>query len=534
MSYRNPKIIDDKSGLIVPQAIAQGAAALAKGITDYGIEEKKRLAKIEVKNKKDQASLIAIGNLHAKNSAVFNAGLKDMSESMRSTLITRNERLLNRIDEIKRSQIVDGNTSVELSKELGILQQGILEGNSLSEDIISTSGILTELVSNAQKLGDTVFYKEDEEGSLRSETIIKAAGGAEGFKASMIEKEGQLYASFYNKEANKTYDIPAAEFKSLAEDLLLERSGNASVQQIETINKELREKDGSIKQGLINTTEKMSPEVRGPYMVYGNIQTLDTKQISAIRENSIDKTMALIESSNQSTQLQNTYLNDLKIDPAEYRNKSAEEQREMVADRAGQLFEDSTGIKIKKTGNEADPVVYYKEVLTSKKAISTGTSANYSEETKNLMNKFEGVVLSDLNNKEDINSLFDLSETTKISYNNGKKNITNLNTKTFPNKAPIITINLEGVGTTQGDGTEKLTDFTYDLSNRVDFINLFLDNPSLNMSLKGIGIKNKARAINDLWKKVNKNSESQDNQEVISKPGSTGAMGPSVDFIKNK
>tara|TARA_R110002126_G_scaffold284958_1_gene435019 strand:+ start:665 stop:2134 length:1470 start_codon:yes stop_codon:yes gene_type:complete len=484
MSYRNPKIIDDKSGLIVPQAIAQGAAALAKGITDYGIEEKKRLAKIEVKNKKDQASLIAIGNLHAKNSAVFNAGLKDMSESMRSTLITRNERLLNRIDEIKRSQIVDGNTSVELSKELGILQQGLLEGNSLSEDIIGTSGILTELVSNAQKLGDTVFYKEDEEGSLRSETIIKAAGGAEGFKASMIEKEGQLYASFYNKEANKTYDIPAAEFKSLAEDLLLERSGNASVQQIETINKELREKDGSIKQGLINTTEKMSPEVRGPYIVYGNIQTLDTKQISAIRENSIDKTMALIESSNQSTQLQNTYLNDLKIDPAEYRNKSAEEQREMVADKAGQLFEDSTGIKIKKTGNEADPVVYYKEVLTSKKAVPKSASAY----DKNTFSQLEGITLDTLSEDN-----LGVGKNGQFYYGDKPKDIAFLEMN-----GSEVTIGLEGQTEEDDDGIKTQLTKTYDLRQKQDFMD-FYNKTSLSRTSS---IKQRTMALNALWNKM--------------------------------
>jgi len=44
MSYRNPKIIDDKSGLIVPQAIEKATATLGKGIVAYGLEEKKRAA----------------------------------------------------------------------------------------------------------------------------------------------------------------------------------------------------------------------------------------------------------------------------------------------------------------------------------------------------------------------------------------------------------------------------------------------------------------------------------------------------------
>ena len=52
MSYRQPKIIDDKSGLIVPQAMAQGAAILAKGITAFGVEEKKRKAEEKKKAEK--------------------------------------------------------------------------------------------------------------------------------------------------------------------------------------------------------------------------------------------------------------------------------------------------------------------------------------------------------------------------------------------------------------------------------------------------------------------------------------------------
>ena len=98
MSYRNPQIVQDKSGMIIPQALAQASGAIAKGIQVFGAEQKKRQEAAEAKRLKDNKQLIAISNAHAANSAAFNAGLTDMSKSMRDTLITRNERILDEID----------------------------------------------------------------------------------------------------------------------------------------------------------------------------------------------------------------------------------------------------------------------------------------------------------------------------------------------------------------------------------------------------------------------------------------------------
>ena len=44
MSYRNPKIIDDKSGQVLGQAIVQGAQNLAKGVVGYEQERRKAIA----------------------------------------------------------------------------------------------------------------------------------------------------------------------------------------------------------------------------------------------------------------------------------------------------------------------------------------------------------------------------------------------------------------------------------------------------------------------------------------------------------
>jgi len=221
MSYKNPQIVQDKSGMIIPQALAQASGAIAKGIQTFGIQERKKQAKEEAKRLRDNKQLIDISNAHAKNSALFNAGLTDMSESMRDTLITRNERILSEIDFIKRSQQIDGNTSPDLSKRLGQLQQGLLEGNGLSKKIIATSGVLTELMQNEEKLNTNLFYTEDENGSdERSKSIVMAFGGVIGYKGSMLEEDGKLYAVDTNP-VGKKFKILVSECDSIADEYIL-------------------------------------------------------------------------------------------------------------------------------------------------------------------------------------------------------------------------------------------------------------------------------------------------------------------------
>jgi len=57
MSYRNPKIIDDKSGQVLGQAIAQGAQTIAQGI--IGMEKQNQLAREKREKEAREAKLRA-------------------------------------------------------------------------------------------------------------------------------------------------------------------------------------------------------------------------------------------------------------------------------------------------------------------------------------------------------------------------------------------------------------------------------------------------------------------------------------------
>ena len=62
MSYRNPKIIDDKSGLIVSQAIEKASGTLAQGIAVFGAEVKRREEVLKKENERRNDIYIGLAN----------------------------------------------------------------------------------------------------------------------------------------------------------------------------------------------------------------------------------------------------------------------------------------------------------------------------------------------------------------------------------------------------------------------------------------------------------------------------------------
>ena len=361
MSYRNPQIVQDKSGMIIPQALAQASGAIAKGIQVFGAEQKKRQEAAEAKRLKDNKQLIAISNAHAANSAAFNAGLTDMSKSMRDTLITRNERILDEIDFIRRSQLVDGNASPELSKRLGELQQGITEGNGLSKKIIATSGVLTELIENEEKLNSNLFYRQDENGSdERSKTIVWAFGGAEGYKGGMVEEDGKLYAVATNPEG-ETFKIPASEFDSIADDLILTKDVNAATEQI-NFTKEALFDGTKLREEMVDSRENFL-EFESGSRVTGSRSILNTDMVNSVRQNAVNKTQSLIQSAAGNSQLQDEYLRDLGLDPETFRKADNLQKIQMVAQRSASLFDDANRIYQDNSGN------YYFDDVQTRRAI---------------------------------------------------------------------------------------------------------------------------------------------------------------------
>jgi len=460
MSYRQPQIIQDKSGMIIPQALAQASGAVAKGIQTFGIEERKREAKAEAKRLKDSKQLIDISNAHAKNSAVFNAGLTEMSESMRDTLISRNERILSEIDSIKRAQLVDGNTSPDLSKRLGQLQQGLLEGNGLSKKIIATSGVLTELMQNEEKLNTNLFYTEDENGSdEQSKSIVMAFGGVKGYKGSMIEEDGKLYAVATNPEG-KTFKILASEFDSIADDLILEKKVNAATEQINFTKKALF--DGTkLREEMVDSRESFLEFDMGS-KITGSRAILNTDMVNSVRQNAVNETQSLIQSAAGNSQLQNEYLKDLGLDPEVFRKADNLQKIGMVAGRSASLFDDANNIYQDNAGN------YYFDDVQTRRAVPAS-----DRESAVIMNKYTSDLdkaLQDGTSKEDaLATIFKIGGNRRIRIGGSyytPKNVTI--------DGDVVTVTKTGkpnYEVKESEGGEDLDKISYDLSDPTKLYN---------------------------------------------------------------
>ena len=394
MSYRQPQIIQDKSGMIIPQALAQASGAVAKGIQTLGIEEKKRKAEEKKKAEQDNRQLIAIGNAHAKDSAIFNAGLKDMSESMRNTLITRNERSLNRIDEIKRAQIIDGNSSPALSKELGGLQQNILEGNSLAKTMIATSGNLDTLLKEYEKMGKTMFYRNGEDGTNeRSRAIVLGFGGAPGYDAAMIEEGGKLYAQVTDKQSKKVFKIEASQFQSIADDLIVNAVDIEG--QMSTINSQgTFNKDGSLATSLTVAAGKesaLSSRMDGnKTKVFYRDTTLNQLAVAAVKNKSFENALATIESSADDSQLEQITLGKVGISGDKYETyknlESREEKSAMIKESSDEFFNKQLSQKgiINEGGNYIYRKDIQKETVSQENSSSNDSSKMFNTYTKGL------------------------------------------------------------------------------------------------------------------------------------------------------
>tara|TARA_R110000868_G_scaffold35686_1_gene127617 strand:+ start:268 stop:1758 length:1491 start_codon:yes stop_codon:yes gene_type:complete len=394
MSYRQPQIIQDKSGMIIPQALAQASGAVAKGIQTFGVEEKKRKAEEKKKAEQDNRQLIAIGNAHAKDSAIFNAGLKDMSESMRNTLITRNERSLNRIDEIKRAQIIDGNTSPALSKELGGLQQNILEGNSLAKTMIATSGNLDTLLKEYEKMGKTMFYRNGEDGTNeRSKAIVLGFGGAPGYDAAMIEEGGKLYAQVTDKQSKKVFKIEASKFQSIADDLIVNAVDIEG--QMSTINSQgTFNKDGSLATSLTVAAGKesaLSSRMDGnKTKVFYRDTTLNQLAVDAVKNKSFENALATIEASADDSQLEQITLGKIGISGDKYETyknlESREEKSAMIKESSDEFFNKQLSQKgiINEGGNYIYRKDIQKETVSQENSSSNDSSKMFNTYTKGL------------------------------------------------------------------------------------------------------------------------------------------------------
>ena len=400
MSYRNPKIIDDKSGLIVPQAIEKATATLGQGIVAFGAEEKRREEVRKKEQERRDKIYIGLANDMAKDSTLFNKGISKGSTELRNTLIPRNEMLLKRINNIQVQQQINGNRDPELSKELSNLRIQISDGNNFAESYMETATLLTKTMEDPQAfvLGEKTFTMID--GSQdESETIFNAIGGNPNYTRSFTS---DLSVIVTNKTTGQSFKNTREQFEAKAKNLYITKKNNTSVLQTKIMNDKIYNKDGSISPFLLegqgDATVGQEPDGEG-YVARYKTQILNDTAVDNIKTALLNDTFAYVESF-VSKQEQGLYLKDIGITGEQlekYQNGDRGNRRDLIEGSRDLIFNKNSGITQDKKGN-----------YVIKKQIGNSIKTNVTKATDKQIDRRDAI--------NTIRKNFDASNKTKDDF----------------------------------------------------------------------------------------------------------------------
>jgi hypothetical protein len=375
MSYRNPQIIQDRSGEIIPQAIAQATGAIAKGVATLGVQRRKEREKRELEDKQFNKDLIALSNEKAKNAALFNKGLKGVSESMRQEMLKANEDALQKIYEIKKAQL-SGDSNPALADELARQQMKITGYNEMVTSGIGATTGLGEAVDNYEEGGRTIFLVDGKDGTKdESRTLFFAWGGAKGYEKGFRYEDGDMVA-YARKigEGNKEYVIPRSEFSERMLNLT-KQMDNVEVNASERVAQGFFQDEGKGKNLLttINVDNKVEFEINeAGEKRRVEKQYFDTEFVDAQKLKSFNEIEADLDSVDGDSQQQQFYLDTLLIDstPEEWQEMNDEEKAKILNDVNDTIFNNRTKIKEGSDGR------YYRELRNTKAADDKTNKGN--------------------------------------------------------------------------------------------------------------------------------------------------------------
>jgi len=379
MSYRNPQIINDQSGMIMAEGIAGFAGSIAKSIDARG---KKLQATKEKKEKEDAViskQVTVLANQKIEGDSSFVAGLTDLGESIASTLGTYYEGLTTANFDLKTFDL-EGKSNPQSAKQISANLIKMEQAKALGIDMIATTQELPDLIDNYEAVNKTIFLKEmpdpntGEVNTNLAKAIIWGFSGEKGYKASMEEIDGELYAVAVDKDGTK-YSIPSRDFKNITENLTLEKKNNAAEAQIQFTSNELRDGKGNLNQSLINEKIPYNRPGSDGIQRIGTRNLLNLTTVETAKKNAAMDTQALLTSVKGNTQLRNLYLADLNIDSADYEDADEKGRVAMVVKRSNELFDKSSGL-ILEDGN------YYVDIEEkSYKIKETNTTSSSTKQT---------------------------------------------------------------------------------------------------------------------------------------------------------
>ncbi|MDG1315215.1 MAG: hypothetical protein P8P29_06815 [Flavobacteriaceae bacterium] len=478
MSYRNPQIIQDRSGEILAKGIESFGASIAQGLTKKFDQERRDREKRKLEDKQYSKDVTKLANEMAKNKALFHKGIQEAGESMRAGALDAVDPTLQRIFEIKKLQL-NGNSDPALSNELAQLDMKITGFNSMIKAGIAVTGELTEDVANYEECGKTLFLhngpgdseEEIAAGKKESKTFYFAFGGVEGYEKGFREENGDMVA--YAKktgEGEEEYVIPRSEFKDRMESLT-KQMDNLETNSSERIAAGFFTKEGKGSE-LISTIEhenkiKIETNEAGELRRYER-QYFDTAFVEGEKKKSFDAIEADIDSVNGDEQHQQYYLDALQID---YNSKGWKELDDTEEGRAekGRILNDvnetmfNNRLKMKQDSEGR----YYRQI--SDKPAKDPNKGSSSGEPKFGSQADEKIAREKLDKLKEDAKISNVEDLLGLTSNMTGKNTSHVLQYT-PAAPGSTVITLQEVNKKDGNASEEANE--YDLTNVANVMGL--------------------------------------------------------------
>ncbi len=488
MSYRNPQIIQDRSGEILAKGFESFGASIAQGINTLGAQRRKEREKRDAENKLLGAKMIELGNQKAQDSAAFNKGIKNLSKSMREQMTIANNVNLDRIYKIKKAQLY-GDANPELSEELAVLLGKTNTYNSLAESMLGSIPILGEMVDDWPKAGRTEFFTEGKDGTTaESQAFVMGIGGAEGYEAGMNYKEDGELVAWAKDDQGNYYEINAEDFPSRSNGFTV-TAPDAIGDQIAAQDKLIYDESGEkFLTSLTADQEKeyvLEPGVNDEGLkVSYNKQYLNSKEIQGAVSKLSKSNLIALQQENDNKQVQQHLLDKFLIDLTadEFRALSENEQQEAVNKPTKDLFFDGTEITEEVDENGKPTGKFYREEDRNEFKPPAGSKDDKSgfkfaaQYTDAEINKMVNTMISKVEKAKTVNITDLLNISSGMEALSGPKY--NVNVKS---EGSNITI----TESLPGDNIDLVN--VYDINNASSLTNLIL-------RTQGYGAKNKNKA----------------------------------------
>ena len=374
MSYRNPKIIDDKSGQVLGQAIAKGAQTIAQGI--IGMEEQNQLAREkrekeakEAKLKADTEADLTVRAIqdNAKNAT---AQFERQQKYMKNVGKNFTGLMTETVDEGGRLRIAAiSNKSPEM---IARIKENSEKQANLNNFMINVGGFIPEAAELAglteSQLKDMTYYTSIKgDNGESAQVILRGLMATEGYGYDIEQEDGVNYLVITTPEGvTKTGRARFSEAELQATGDLFDTRDQTTSQYLDKTLKDkilVKTESGGLELavGLSQGSPVLTNEIdeKGYKIVR---QDVNANEMDALLNTEMLQANSVITTAKSKTR-RNLYLKDLLIDPATYDAALPKERTQMVGNQITENILQKYGIKqvSVKAENEATIKEYYRE-----------------------------------------------------------------------------------------------------------------------------------------------------------------------------